>query len=112
MIIYSYSQGINIILLSGGNGKCLWSPFNDVGRKQFIKLFKNGDEYKLIVQRVYRHITTTNPDAKITIAISKSQVSAIKNQLGGGGGRLSVRNHDAVIHSRSLLSQQLIFMMS
>lgn len=35
-----------------------------------------------MVQRVYRQITTVDPDAKITIATSKSQASAIKNQLG------------------------------
>ena len=35
-----------------------------------------------MVQRVYRQITTVDADAKITIATSKSQASAIKNQLG------------------------------
>lgn len=73
---------MNIILLSGGSGKRLWPLSNDVRSKQFIKLFKNGDEYESMVQRVYRQITTVDPDAKITIATSKSQVSAIKNQLG------------------------------
>lgn len=34
-----------------------------------------------MVQRVYRQSTTVDPDAKITIATSKSQASAIKNQL-------------------------------
>ena len=55
---------------------------NDVRSKQFIKLFKNNDEYESMVQRVYRQITTVDADAKITIATSKSQASAIKNQLG------------------------------
>ena len=73
---------MNIILLSGGSGKRLWPLSNDVRSKQFIKLFKNGNEYESMVQRVYRQITTVDPDAKITIATSKSQVSAIKNQLG------------------------------
>lgn len=73
---------MNIILLSGGSGKRLWPLSNDVRSKQFIKLFKNGDEYESMVQRVYRQITTVDPDAKITIATSKSQASAIKNQLG------------------------------
>ena len=73
---------MNIILLSGGSGKRLWPLSNDVRSKQFIKLFKNDDEYESMVQRVYRQITTVDADAKITIATSKSQASAIKNQLG------------------------------
>ena len=73
---------MNIILLSGGSGKRLWPLSNDVRSKQFIKLFKNNDAYESMVQRVYRQITTVDADAKITIATSKSQASAIKNQLG------------------------------
>lgn len=74
---------MNIILLSGGSGKRLWPLSNDVRSKQFIKLFKkNNGEYESMVQRVYRQITAVDPNAKITIATSKSQASAIKNQLG------------------------------
>lgn len=74
---------MNIILLSGGSGKRLWPLSNDVRSKQFIKLFKDDNgEYESMVQRVYRQITTVDSDAKITIATSKSQASAIKNQLG------------------------------
>lgn len=73
---------MNIILLSGGSGKRLWPLSNDIRSKQFIKLFKNGEEYESMVQRVYRQITYVDSDAKITIATSKSQASAIKNQLG------------------------------
>ena len=73
---------MNIILLSGGSGKRLWPLSNDIRSKQFIKLFKNGGEYESMVQRVYRQITTVDPDANVTIATSKSQASAIKNQLG------------------------------
>lgn len=73
---------MNIILLSGGSGKRLWPLSNDVRSKQFIKLFKNGETYESMVQRVYRQITTVDPKAKIIIATSKSQVSAIKNQIG------------------------------
>ena len=64
---------MNIILLSGGSGKRLWPLSNDVRSKQFIKLFKNNDEYESMVQLVYRQITTVDADAKITIATSKSQ---------------------------------------
>ena len=74
---------MNIILLSGGSGKRLWPLSNDVRSKQFIKLFKNDKgEYESMVQRVYRQITKVDPEAKVTIATSKSQASAIKNQLG------------------------------
>lgn len=74
---------MNIILLSGGSGKRLWPLSNDVRSKQFIKLFKDENgEYESMVQRVYRQIITVDPDARITIATSKSQASAIKNQLG------------------------------
>ncbi len=40
------------------------------------------EPYESMVQRVYRQITTVSPMASVTIATSKSQVSAIKNQLG------------------------------
>lgn len=74
---------MNIILLSGGSGKRLWPLSNDVRSKQFIKLFKDENgEYESMVQRVYRQITTVDPNANITIATSKSQASVIKNQLG------------------------------
>lgn len=74
---------MNIILLSGGSGKRLWPLSNDIRSKQFIKLFKTPDgEYESMVQRVYRQIRSVDPDANVTIATSKSQVSAIHNQLG------------------------------
>lgn len=74
---------MNIILLSGGSGKRLWPLSNEIRSKQFIKMFKNDQgEYESMVQRVYHQIKSVNPDANITIATSKSQVSAIRNQLG------------------------------
>ena len=74
---------MNIILLSGGSGKRLWPLSNDVRSKQFIKLFKDENgEYESMVQRVHRQITTVDREATVTIATSKSQVSAIRNQLG------------------------------
>lgn len=73
---------MNIILLSGGSGKRLWPLSNDVRSKQFIKLFKDdAGNYESMVQRVYRQVTSVDSKAKITIATSKSQASAIKNQL-------------------------------
>lgn len=84
---------MNIILLSGGSGKRLWPLSNDIRSKQFIKIFKKPEHtipmgteytgnYESMVQRIYRQIKTVDPDATVTIATSKSQVSAIHNQLG------------------------------
>ena len=77
---------MNIILLSGGSGKRLWPLSNDIRSKQFIKLFKNGDKYESMVQRVYRQIKKADANANVTIATSKSQVSALHNQLGENVG--------------------------
>ncbi len=74
---------MQIILLSGGSGKRMWPLSNDIRSKQFIKLFKNGEgEYESMVQRVYRQIKTVDEGTEITIATSRTQVSAIHNQLG------------------------------
>ncbi len=78
---------MNIILLSGGSGKRLWPLSNDIRSKQFIKIFKteNG-QYESMVQRVYRQIMKTDPNATVTIATSRTQVSSIHNQLGEKAG--------------------------
>lgn len=74
---------MNVILLSGGSGKRLWPLSNDIRSKQFIKLFKREDgSYESMVQRVYRGILSAAPEAKVTIATAKSQLSSIYNQLG------------------------------
>ncbi|MBP5468389.1 MAG: cupin domain-containing protein, partial [Candidatus Riflebacteria bacterium] len=74
---------MNIILLSGGSGKRLWPLSNDIRSKQFLKLFKKEDgTYESMVQRVYSAIKRVDSNAVVTIATSKSQVSAINNQLG------------------------------
>lgn len=73
---------MNIVLLSGGSGKRLWPLSNDIRSKQFIKIFQTpAGEYESMVQRVYRQIRRIDPEAKVTIATSKTQVSAIHNQL-------------------------------
>ena len=78
---------MNIILLSGGSGKRLWPLSNDIRSKQFIKFFRREDgSYESMVQRVYRQIKTVDPEANVTIATSKTQVSAIHNQLGENVG--------------------------
>ena len=74
---------MNIILLSGGSGQRLWPLSNDIRSKQFIKIFHKDDgELESMVQRVYRQIMEIDPNATITVATSKSQVSALNNQLG------------------------------
>lgn len=78
---------MNIVLLSGGSGKRLWPLSNDVRSKQFIKIFKGEDgAYESMVQRVYRQICAVDREATVTIATSKTQVSAIHNQLGENVG--------------------------
>jgi mannose-1-phosphate guanylyltransferase len=85
-----YNKGdnqMNIVLLSGGSGKRLWPLSNDIRSKQFIKIFKTEDgSYESMLQRVYRQIKKVDTDATVTIATSKTQVSAIHNQLGEGVG--------------------------
>ena len=74
---------MNIVLLSGGSGKRLWPLSNDIRSKQFIKIFRTEDgQYESMVQRVYRQIRRADPEAAVTIATSRTQVSAIRNQLG------------------------------
>ena len=75
---------MNFILLSGGSGKRLWPLSNDVRSKQFLKILKDErGQYESMVQRVYRQIHTAVPEAGVTIATGKKQVSALVNQLGG-----------------------------
>lgn len=74
---------MNIVLLSGGSGKRLWPLSNEIRSKQFIKIFRKDDgTYESMVQRVYRQIKAVDSDATVTIATSRTQVSAIHNQLG------------------------------
>ena len=74
---------MNIILLSGGSGKRLWPLSNDIRSKQFIQIFKKQDGgYESMLQRVYRQIKETDEEARVTVATSKAQISAIHNQLG------------------------------
>ena len=44
------------------------------------------DAYESMLQRVYRQIKAADPEATVTLATGKSQVSAIHNQLGEGVG--------------------------
>jgi len=76
---------MNIVLLSGGSGKRLWPLSNDIRSKQFIKIFKTEDgAYESMVQRVYRQLKKVDSEVNITIATSRTQISALHNQLGEG----------------------------
>lgn len=74
---------MNMILLSGGSGQRLWPLSNEIRSKQFIKIFHTEDGgLESMVQRVYRQIHEVDPDARVTIATSKTQISSIYSQLG------------------------------
>ncbi len=74
---------MNIVLLSGGSGKRLWPLSNDIRSKQFLKIFKRADgQLESMVQRVYRQLKAVDPDAEVTVATSRAQVSALHNQVG------------------------------
>ena len=78
---------MNIVLLSGGSGQRLWPLSNDIRSKQFIKIFHREDgELESMVQRIYRQIKEVDPNSKVTVATSESQVSLIYNQLGNDTG--------------------------
>lgn len=74
---------MHIVLLSGGSGKRLWPLSNDIRSKQFIPLFRQSDgTRRSMAQRVCSQVRHAIPDAEITIATSKAQVSALRSQLG------------------------------
>ena len=74
---------MNVILLSGGSGKRLWPLSSGHRPKQFLQIFKRADgSRESMLQRVYRQIKAADPDAAVTIAASRSQVSMIRDQLG------------------------------
>ena len=78
---------MHLVLLSGGSGKRLWPLSNEIRSKQFIKIFPDGQGgYESMVQRVYRQIRSVDAEGSVTIATSKTQVSAIRNQLGDSVG--------------------------
>lgn len=78
---------MHLVLLSGGSGKRLWPLSNEIRSKQFIKIFPDGQgNYESMVQRVYRQIRSVDAQSSVTIATSKTQVSAIRNQLGDSVG--------------------------
>ncbi|MBQ7679642.1 MAG: cupin domain-containing protein [Butyrivibrio sp.] len=74
---------MNIILLSGGSGKRLWPLSNDVRSKQFLKVLRAADgTHESMIQRMFRMIREADPDARIVVATSESQVNSIRSLLG------------------------------
>ena len=74
---------MHIVLLSGGSGKRLWPLSNEIRSRQFIKIFRREDgSYESMLQRVYRQLRGVFPEAEVIVAASKTQISAIHNQLG------------------------------
>lgn len=73
---------MNVVLLSGGSGTRLWPLSNDVRSKQFLKIFRNGEEHESMAMRMLRMIKEADSDASVTIATSANQVSQITSQLG------------------------------
>lgn len=74
---------MHIVLLSGGSGKRLWPLSNEIRSKQFIKIFDNGaGEFESMVQRIYKGLKISAPDAGIVVSTCKEQTSALYNQLG------------------------------
>ena len=78
---------MNIILLSGGSGQRLWPLSTAIPTTPFFKIFHTEAAGLQTMQpRVYRQIREADPEAKITIAPSKAQISSIHNQLGENVG--------------------------
>jgi mannose-1-phosphate guanylyltransferase len=74
---------MNIVLLSGGSGKRLWPLSNEVLSKQFLKLLKDPKgNMESMVQRVFRMIKHSQPDADIFVSTNKSQADSVLGQVG------------------------------
>lgn len=82
---------MQIVLLSGGSGKRLWPLSNDIRSKQFLRLFRSPDGgYESMLQRMYRHILSVDPEAGVTIAAGEAQVPGIREQLGDDNVGISI----------------------
>lgn len=73
---------MQIILLSGGSGKRLWPLSNEVNSKQFIKVFRDGQSYRSMLQKVLNQIRKIPEPATITISTSKAQETILKKYVG------------------------------
>jgi len=76
---------MQIILLSGGEGKRLFPLSNSVRSKQFLRVLgAPGGGRESMLQRVTRQIGRLLPGSSVTIATGAAQREMILGQLGGG----------------------------
>ena len=74
---------MQLVLLSGGNGKRLWPLSNNARSKQFLPLLEKEDgTMESMVQRVVRQVREAHLTDDITLATNASQLDIIINQLG------------------------------
>ena len=74
---------MKLILLSGGSGKRLWPLSNEARSKQFLKVLQDekGNSESMI-QRIYKQIHKSCPEAEVIIASSEAQSDSNRRQLG------------------------------
>lgn len=75
---------MNIIILSGGEGRHIWPLSNEARSKQFLRLLPDGESgaSESMIQRVVRQIRQSGIDAPITIATNEYQQDSIVAHLG------------------------------
>lgn len=74
---------MKIILLSGGSGKRLWPLSSDARSKQFLKVLQDEDgNSESMIQRIFRQVRKSCPDAQIVVASSEAQRDSMRRQLG------------------------------
>ena len=76
---------MQIILLSGGEGKRLYPLSNTVRSKQFLKVLRSpAGNPESMVQRVVRQIADAELNCELTVATGAAQKEMIVSQLGSG----------------------------
>ena len=75
---------MNIIILSGGEGRHIWPLSNEARSKQFLRLLTDNETgtSESMIQRVVRQIRKSGLKAPITIATNKQQQDSITAHLG------------------------------
>lgn len=75
---------MNIIILSGGEGRHIWPLSNEARSKQFLRLLTDNETgtSESMIQRVVRQIRKSGVKAPITIATNKQQQDSITAHLG------------------------------
>lgn len=74
---------MKMILLSGGSGKRLWPLSSDARSKQFLKVLQDEDgNSESMIQRIFRQLKESCPDAQIIVASSEAQSDSLRRRLG------------------------------